>query len=239
MNEWWFILRLLWWLYEHNSKELSIPLLLYNDDCETVNPLGSKCIVHKWGLIYLQYTIKCLPPPMPLSSLSSCFLLAVYKWVDAEIWHWFCSTECCGNVKISVAQVCGGNWGLNSLLGCSESFTANHCCRWCKVHKEDMWSQTWKTQRCCALDLASNNQSETGIKRKCALDELKYFSVVDYVAHHAQHSWGNWTLWCQVGLGTLSGWRACELETLNYRLTNFIYGFPDSYKHTVQGRHEL
>ncbi len=41
----------------------------------------------------------------------------------------------------------------------------------------------WKTQRCCALDLASNNQSETGIKRKCALDELKYFSVVDYVEH--------------------------------------------------------
>ncbi len=94
----------------------------------------------------------------------------------------------------------------------------------------------WKTQRCCALDLASNNQSETGIKWKCALDELKYFSVVDYVAHHAQHSWGNWTLWCQVGLGTLSGWRACELETLNYRLTHFIYGFPDSaYKLYLDG----
>lgn len=183
---------------------------------------------------------------MLLSSLSSCFLLAVYKWDNAKIWHRFCSAEFCGNVKISVAQVCGGNWGLNSLLVYSESFTANHCCRWCKVHKEDMWSQTvdnpemLRNAQTYAEDLASNNQSETGIKRKCALDELKYFSVVDNVGHHAQHSWGNWTLWCQVGLGTLSGWRACELETLNYRLTHFIYGFPDSSnKHTVLGRHEL
>lgn len=47
-------------LYKHNSlfsKELSIPLILYNEDCETVNPLGFKSIVHKLGLIYFQ--IKC------------------------------------------------------------------------------------------------------------------------------------------------------------------------------------
>lgn len=53
------------------SKELSVPLLLYNDDCETVNPLGSKTIVHNIGLIYFQ--IKCLPPML----LSSVFMLSV------------------------------------------------------------------------------------------------------------------------------------------------------------------
>lgn len=41
------------------SSNVSVPLLLYNDDCEIVKPLGSKVVVHKLGLIY--FTIKSLP----------------------------------------------------------------------------------------------------------------------------------------------------------------------------------
>lgn len=62
-------------------KEISIPLLLYNDDCETVNPLGSKTGTHKLGFLY--FTIKSLPPEL-LSILKSVFLLAVYKSDDAK-----------------------------------------------------------------------------------------------------------------------------------------------------------
>lgn len=43
-------------------KETSIPLILYNDDCETVNPLGSKTGTHKLGFIY--FLIKSLPPDL-------------------------------------------------------------------------------------------------------------------------------------------------------------------------------
>ncbi len=255
-------------LYKHNflfSKELSIPLLLYNDDCETVNPLGSKTIVHKLGLIYFQ--IKCLPP-MLLSSLSSCFLLAVYKSDDAKTYGidsvlqritddimdlevrglLIDTPEFCGTVKISVAQVCGDNLGLNSLLGYSESFTANHCCRWCKVHKEDMWSQTvedpemLRNAQNYAKDLASNNHSETGIKRKCVLDELKYFSVVDNVAPDIMHDIleGIGPFEVKLVLASLVAEGHVSLETLNYRLTSFDYGFPDSSnKPSVLGQHEL
>lgn len=63
------------------SEELSIPLALYCDDCEMVNPLGSKTSVHKLGFIY--FAIKCLPPEY-LSSLKSHFLLAVYKTDDVK-----------------------------------------------------------------------------------------------------------------------------------------------------------
>jgi len=56
--------------------EPSVPLLLYNDDCEMVNPRGSKTPIYKWGFIY--FTLKCLPPEC-LSSLDSDFLLAVYR----------------------------------------------------------------------------------------------------------------------------------------------------------------
>ncbi|KAK0156601.1 hypothetical protein N1851_000033 [Merluccius polli] len=62
-------------------KEVSIPLLLYNGDCETVNPLGSKTVVHKLGFIY--FILKSLPPDL-LSSLRSHFLLTVYKSDDAK-----------------------------------------------------------------------------------------------------------------------------------------------------------
>lgn len=62
-------------------KEVSIPLLIYTDDCETVNPLGSKTSIHKLGFVY--FIIKSLPPDL-LSSLPSHFLLAVYKTDDAK-----------------------------------------------------------------------------------------------------------------------------------------------------------
>lgn len=55
------------------SEEFSIPLVLYNDDCETSEV---KTTIHKLGLIYFQ--IRCLPLEL-LSSLSACFLLAMYK----------------------------------------------------------------------------------------------------------------------------------------------------------------
>lgn len=62
-------------------KEVSVPLLLYNDDCETVNPLGSKTGVHKLGFVY--FILKSLPPDL-LSNLQSHLLLAVYKSDDAK-----------------------------------------------------------------------------------------------------------------------------------------------------------
>lgn len=53
------------------QNEVSIPLVIYQDDCEIVNPLGSKTGIHKLGLIY--FILKSLPPDL-LSSLQSQFL---------------------------------------------------------------------------------------------------------------------------------------------------------------------
>ena len=64
-------------------KEFSVPILLYNDDCETVNPLGSKTGVHKLGFVY--FILKSLPADL-LSNLQSHFLLTVNKSDDAKTW---------------------------------------------------------------------------------------------------------------------------------------------------------
>ncbi len=44
----------------------------------------------------------------------------------------------------------------------------------------------------------------------------------------------------KLGLASLEAEGHVSLETLNYRLKHFMYGFPDSSnKPTVLGRHEL
>ena len=53
------------------QNEVSIPLVIYQDDCDVVNLLGSKTGIHKLGFIYL--ILKSLPPDL-LSSLQSQFL---------------------------------------------------------------------------------------------------------------------------------------------------------------------
>lgn len=234
------------------SEEFSIPLVLYNDDCETVNPIGSKTAIHKLGLIYFQ--IRCLPPEL-LSSLSACFLLAVYKSDDVKTYGMDSVLQCivedlkdleqngfqveteqfCGTVKVGVAQVCGDNLALNSLLGFSESFAANSVCRVCKIHKLCLHTQTAENPDLLRnavnynQDLQINNPAETGLKRRCVLDELAFFSVVQNVTPDIMHDIleGVGPLEVKLVLSKLIAEGHITLDTLNYRLTSFDYGFVD------------
>lgn len=63
------------------QNEVLMPLLIYQDDCEIVNPFGSKTRIHKLGLIY--FLLKSLPPDL-LSGLQSRILLVGYKSDDAS-----------------------------------------------------------------------------------------------------------------------------------------------------------
>ena len=63
------------------SSQNTITLGLYNDDMETVNPLGSHTSVHKLGFLYL--IVKNLPPKFN-SCLKNCHLLQVYYSEDRK-----------------------------------------------------------------------------------------------------------------------------------------------------------
>lgn len=141
------------------SNEMSVPLIFYNDDCETVNPLGSKVAVHKLGFLY--FTIKSLPPQL-LSRLLSHFLVAVYKSDDVKTYGIgsilllvikelkdlevngisLNTLHFKGKMRLSVAQFCGDNLGLNALLGFTKCFSSNYSCRKCKAHKTTTRTQT-------------------------------------------------------------------------------------------------
>ncbi|CAM4453809.1 unnamed protein product [Leuciscus chuanchicus] len=74
-----------------------------------------------------------------------------------------------------------------------ESFVANSVCRLCKIHKPVLHSQTTEDPNLLrnalhySQDLQTNNPTETGLKRRCILDELAFFSVVDNVTPDIMH----------------------------------------------------
>jgi hypothetical protein len=69
------------------SDSRNIGLLLYVDDCEIVNPLGSKAGIHRVGVIYC--TILNIPPKFRLS-VCNCFLVALYNTDDAKTHRFDC-----------------------------------------------------------------------------------------------------------------------------------------------------
>nr|XP_054591281.1 uncharacterized protein LOC129155120 isoform X1 [Nothobranchius furzeri]XP_054591300.1 uncharacterized protein LOC129155133 isoform X1 [Nothobranchius furzeri]XP_054591301.1 uncharacterized protein LOC129155133 isoform X1 [Nothobranchius furzeri]XP_054591321.1 uncharacterized protein LOC129155141 isoform X1 [Nothobranchius furzeri]XP_054591322.1 uncharacterized protein LOC129155141 isoform X1 [Nothobranchius furzeri]XP_054591360.1 uncharacterized protein LOC129155163 isoform X1 [Nothobranch len=234
------------------SKDFSIPLVLYSDECEMVNPLGAKTSVHKLGFIY--FTMKCLPQEY-MSSLKSHFLLAVYKADDVKTYGMNTilepivndikdmelngfhveTTRFSGIVKAGVAQVCGDNLGLNGILGYTESFAGNSVCRWCRVHKEVLRVQTVEAPSSIRdkvnyhSDLLLHKPAETGIKRECSLNKLQFYHVTDNVAPDVMHDIlegiGGYEI--KLVLNALIEQKIVTLDQLNYRLTSFDYGFCD------------
>ena len=169
------------------SDPRNIRLLLYVDECEIVNPLGSKAGLHKIGVIYC--TILNLPPRFR-SSLCNCFLISMFNAGDVKTYGYdpilqplvndiqsleqdglSIATDIFeGTVKVSIAQVAGDNLGVNGILGYVESFVSNHFCRHCRLHRHEMRvalsaqvDQLRNVQN-YEEDLRRNNATDTGIK---------------------------------------------------------------------------
>lgn len=134
-----------------------------------------------------------------------------------------------GTVKAGVAQVCGDNLGLNSILGYTESFSGHSVCRWCRVKKGVLRAQTVEDQLSLRnkhnynADLFLNNPTETGIKRECSLNRLQFYHVTDNAAPDIMHDIlegiGGFEL--KLVLGSLIDQKVLTLDQVNYRLTSF------------------
>lgn len=177
--------------HDHLGK---LPLVLYFDDYETGNPLGSHKGVHKMGCIY--FSLRCLPP-YRYSSLQSIFLVSLFhsklretlgnSKVLSRLITELCDLETNGIMfrekcyKIYLAGVLGDNLGVNSLLGYVESFVANYCCRFCKASRDQihfMSSEKAELMRDAgnySQDLLKQDPSQTGIKEECVFNRIPSF----------------------------------------------------------------
>ena len=136
--------------YTPVEAELHLSLSLYCDDIEVANPLGAKSGVHKLSMYY--FSVINLPAEL-LSSTSHIHLAAVAMSQDVKL---------VGNnailsqlvsdlktleagvtvdgelVRATLAVIAADNLAANSLLNMTDSFVADHCCRFCTLSRADM-----------------------------------------------------------------------------------------------------
>jgi hypothetical protein len=149
-----FIDGTLWKEIVSNSSDnrIIIPFVLYFDDFETGNPLGSRAGVHKLGSIYA--CLKCFPPKVNSKLKNLFFTLLFYSHDRSEFGNnavfsiliqeinflrkvgiEITVSGSTYRVFFCVVQTLGDNLGLNSILGFAESFSACYFCRVCKMGK--------------------------------------------------------------------------------------------------------
>lgn len=194
----------------NNAHRIVIPLFMYFDDYETGNVLGSHSGIHKLGAVY--FSIPCLPP-WRSSVLSNIFLSllfhstdrtafgnnVIFKPVIDEI-NFLSETGLSiniptfnGTIFFELAVILGDNLGLHSMMGFTESFSANFSCRVCKVPKEILKVQCYEDESLLRnnsnyeYDLSLGDVSLTGIKDRCVWLDVKNFNLWDQVGVDVMH----------------------------------------------------
>lgn len=235
------------------ESEMVLPLIVYFDDFEVGNPLGSHAGIHKLGGVYV--SLPCLPPRY-VSQLKHIFILALFHSSD----RYSCGNNMIftkvieelnnlknngvkiesevfkGTIKFYVAAVTGDNLGLNGILGFVESFSANRPCRICNANKEQIKSLYFEDDELLrnntnyTHDLQIHNVFETGIKEECVWLALEEFNLFENVAVDVMHDYLEGC--CRYVMtfiitNLIQTQRLISLEMLNSKLRFFDYG-PDS-----------
>lgn len=186
----------------NDGKTLVIPALVYFDDFEPNNALGSHSSIHKTGAVYVQ--IPCLPSHLQ-AKLAHIYLAQLFFSSDrtnfgnsrifkplieelnflSDVGITISNNDSYNLVKIIPIALIGDNLGLNSMMGFVECFSAHFYCRICKSKKCDMHyqykpcSNTIRTIANYEEDVRMDNVSETGIKEESIFNTLSYFHVVN------------------------------------------------------------
>lgn len=189
-----------------NNDELVLPLLLYYDDFETGNPLGSHAGIYKMGAVYC--TIATIPPSYA-SRLENVFLTLLFHTADrsefgnknvfqcliSEIT--FLENEGINlvingkeiNCKFVLILIIGDNLGLHSLFGLNETFSSTYFCRMCVASKDETYTQTFEieAQLRNTNDYDLHVENNVGIKEKCLWNDLKNFHVYNNLVVDVMH----------------------------------------------------
>lgn len=197
-----------WQDIEKNMEDkLVLPLVLYFDDFEINNPLGSHKKVHKLGAVYC--TIPCIPNEYS-SMLENIFLWQVHNTVDhesignkrtfANIKEQIFNLENKGivvningvekRIYFVVSAILGDNLGLNTILGFSKSFNAKYFCRICLATIEDCKTLVKKNSELLRTEENYNKHSSSqtfGVKEECIFNFLPNFKVTKNVTIDPMH----------------------------------------------------
>lgn len=232
--------------------KLVLPIIIYHDDFEVYNPLGSHAGIHKLGGTY--FTTPVIPLEN-LSTLDNIFLAqlshssdrsqfgnrAIFKKLLEELKL----LETNGitihvdgkdfKLYFAVALILGDNLGLNGILGFKESFAGDYYCRICTADRQ-------QCQKLCKSDpelkrtshyppAQDTNFESKGVKEECIWDELSY-KINQNFACDVMHDL--FEVVCRYEIGQILNYFISEncftLRILNERIKFFKYGRYDSNK---------
>lgn len=188
-----------------SSSELSLPLILYIDDLEIANPLGTSRKIHKLCSVYWIFADL---PATYRSALHVIQLAALCKVPDLHscgyqralspllqdlrcLEHDGVFIESLGqSVQGTVSVVVADNLAAHSLAGFVQSFRAGYVCRFCKATREEIQSSavrdgefTSRTKGSHDHDLQDvlqgDGHNQFGVQRDCVLRvNLQYFHTI-------------------------------------------------------------
>jgi len=131
-----------------------------------------------------------------------------------------------------LALIIGDNLGLHGILGFVESFSANKCCRFCKVSKDT------SRKLCCedvnilrnkvnySKDIAINNVTISGIKENCAFNVLSSFHATENYSIDIMHDLLEGVCIYEMSFilyYCILGQKYFTLDTLNWRIQFFSF----------------
>ena len=184
------------------SLELSLPILLYIDDIEIANPLGTSRKIHKLCSVYwvlADLTLKYRSVLHVIQLAAICKVPDVqkygYKTVIRPLLQDLSTLEQDGvfieslgrSVQGTVLCVVSDNLAAHALAGFMQSFHAGHICRFCNATRDQILSHVVGDGEFCKrkashdrhlLAVMQGNQSHSavGVKGDCVLNEsLQHF----------------------------------------------------------------
>ncbi|XP_075167495.1 uncharacterized protein LOC142239588 [Haematobia irritans] len=186
-----------YFLRKGEENQLFIPIMVYFDDFEILNPLGAHSGHLKIGGVY----IKILALPEHLNSKLTSILLCMLfftedrkKFGNAVIFKQLIEKlnylqnsgiSICGTtVKLITCFIGGDNLGMNSLLGFSESFSGLYYCRFCRIGSNENRNLCMENVNCLRsrenyLEDISTFPHSFGIKENSIFNHLEGFHVVE------------------------------------------------------------
>ena len=230
-----------------------IDLLIYTDDFETANPLGSKKGVYKLLGVYM--SLICLPlkyqskldnillVSLVESSLASKYgINTILSPITSDLQElnrtgmYISCPEFTGLVRPRLFQVIGDNLALNSVLGFAGSFSATYFCRACKTSKTDSQTQVLEDERSMRTpadideDIEKNDLRQTGLNRSCEFNKLNYYHVGKNFSFDIMHDFyeGLLPIEMKLVLSELLSQDLFTLEEFNSRIRAYSYGFANS-----------
>ena len=199
-----FVQGSLWKNQVENFHEdgIALPLIVYFDDVETGNALGTHAGNNSVGCVYA--TIPCFPPNFA-SKLHSIVLTDIFYTKDKANYGnevvfkklinelqdlrkngmLIVVNKKLYKIHLLTCLIVGDNKGLNDIEGFVRSFTLSHCCRicnagpteWKKLKEED--EVLLRSKENHETDMQIRDISKTGVREQCIFNELEGFNVIE------------------------------------------------------------